>query len=74
MWKTQVEIGCGSVRIFCRKIATGRQQNEANFWSQNLWEFKFLQSQNKKFTRIHAMFFKEDVVTVLSTANVLTIL
>jgi len=46
----------------------------SNFWSQILWKFKFLESQNKKFARIHPIFFKEDVVTILSMANILMIL
>jgi hypothetical protein len=61
------------VRIFCLKVAEGRQENEANFCSQFLLKFKFLESQNKQFARIHPIFFKKDVVTVLFMANVLMI-
>jgi len=56
------------------KNAKGRQENEANFWSQILQKFKLIESPKKKFARIHPSFFKEDVVTVLSMANVLMIL
>ncbi len=62
------------MRIFCQKIAKGRQENESNFQFQILRKFKFLESQSKKFARLHPIFFKEDVVTVLSMANVLMIL
>jgi hypothetical protein len=33
---------------FLSKNAKGRQENEANFWSQILRKFKFIESQNLK--------------------------